>query len=270
MFCENLQFNLPLYLDDSLNAEERFALDEHLAQCPLCRQKLSDFQALRNNLRLLSRPEVSAELLNKVRKSVASELQTNETAPIFIFSDNVQNWIQMRLMPYGIGTIASLILGFSLLWTLLSSIPNNLRGDEIAFNANNKSSILLANVNPKFNSNSLSKDEYPEALPISNATPSVNPSGALVALTKSFVRGKMKDEEVVVVADVFGNGLAQIAEVVEPTDDWKTVNALDKALKDDPDYAPFVPAKVDHRSETVRVIFKIQHVEVDTKKSRKY
>ena len=105
---------------------------------------------------------------------------------------------------------------------------------------------------------------------ISNATPSVNPSGALIALTKSFVRGDMKDDEVVVVADVFGNGLARIAEVVEPTNDWKTVNELEDALKNDPDYAPFVPAKVDHRSETVRVIFKIQHVEVSTKKVRRY
>jgi hypothetical protein len=86
------------------------------------------------------------------------------------------------------------------------------------------------------------------------------------------VRGEMKEDEVVVVADVFSNGLAQIAEVVEPTNNWKTVNELEEALKNDPDYAPFVPAKADHRSETVRVIFKIQHVEVDTgtKKIRRY
>ena len=43
-----------------------------------------------------------------------------------------------------------------------------------------------------------------------------------IALTKSFVRGEMKDEEVVVVADVFGNGLAQIAEVIEPPKDAQT------------------------------------------------
>lgn len=272
MFCENLQFNLSLYLDDALTDEERAALDEHLAGCPLCRQKLAGFQSLRNNLRVLPRPDFSNELLNKVRKSVAEELYTVETKPVFIFSDNVQNWLQMRLMPYTVGTVASLVLGFSLLWTLLSGFPKSWQsGEFVTGNSNNRSTILLANANPKGNSGDIAIDEYPDLdLQISNATPSVNPSGALIALTKSFVRGDMKDDEVVVVADVFGNGLARIAEVVEPTNDWKTVNELEDALKNDPDYAPFVPAKVDHRSETVRVIFKIQHVEVSTKKVRRY
>lgn len=270
MFCENLHFNLSLYSDDVLNAEERVVLDEHLTQCPLCRQKLTDFQSLRNNLRVLPRVAFSNELLNKVRKSVAEELYTVETKPIFIFSDNVQNWLQMRLMPYTVGTVASLVLGFSLLWTLLSGFPRSWQNGEYV--TNDKSMILLANVNPKGNSGDVvAIDEFPELdIKISNAAPSINPSGALIALTKSFVRGDMKDDEVVIVADVFGNGLARIAEVVEPTNDWKTVNELEDALENDPDFAPFVPAKVDHRSETVRVIFKIQHVEVSTKKARRY
>src|SRR5688572_313891 len=212
MFCENLQFNLSLYSDDVLKTEERAVLDEHLATCPLCRQKLADFQSLRNNLRVLPRPDFSSELLNKVRNSIAEELYTAETKPIFIFSDNVQNWLQMRLMPYTVGTVASLLLGFSLLWTLSSGIQNSQQSGR--FDLNDKSTILLANSNPKGNSGDSAIDEYPEVeLQISNATPSVNPSGALIALTKSFVRGDMKDEEVVVVADAFSNGLAQIAEV---------------------------------------------------------
>lgn len=271
MFCENLQFNLSLYLDDVLKTEERAVLDEHLARCPLCRQKLADFQSLRNNLRVLTRPDFSGELLNKVRKSVADELYTVETKPVFIFSDKVQNWIQMRLMPYSVGTVASLILGFSLLWALFSGISHNQQiGKFAASNPNINSPILLANANPKGNpGNFAAADEFPE-LQISNAAPSVNPSGALIALTKSFVRGSMEDDEVVVVADVFSNGLARITEVVKPTKDWKTLDQLERALEDDPDFAPFVPAKADHRSETVRVIFKIQHVEVDTKNFGRY
>lgn len=267
MFCENLQFNLSLYLDDHLTGEERVVLDRHLAQCPLCRQKLADFQALRNNLRVLPRPEFSGELLDSVRKTVAAELQSVETSPIFIFTDKVQNWVQMRLVPYAVGTAASLVLGVSLLWAIFLGIPVHQPDNGFRkYDSSEKTMIMLANANPKGTSDS---DEYPEiSLPISNATPTVNPSGALIALTKSFVRGEMKDDEVVVVADVFGNGLAQIAEVVEPINDWKTVNRLEKALKEDPDYAPFVPAKVDHRSDTVRVIFKIQRVDVETGKKR--
>jgi hypothetical protein len=79
--------------------------------------------------------------------------------------------------------------------------------------------------------------------------------GALIALTKSLMRGDMKDEEVVIVADVFGDGLAQIAEVVEPSRDRRAVLELEKALKNSSEYAPFVPANLDGRSETVRVVF---------------
>lgn len=111
----------------------------------------------------------------------------------------------------------------------------------------------------------LSPDDYTYSnIAISGESPTVNPRGALVALTRSLVRGEMHDDEVTVVADVFGNGLAQIAEVVEPSGDANAVDELQKALQSDPAYAPFVPAKADRRSETVRVILKIQNVNVRT------
>lgn len=100
---------------------------------------------------------------------------------------------------------------------------------------------------------------------IAGESPSINPRGALVALTKSLVRGEMHDDEVVVVADVFSNGLAQIAEVVEPSRDRRAVSELQKALESDPSFAPFVSADVDQRSETpIRVVLKIQNVDVKT------
>ncbi len=44
MMCEDLQFNLPVYFDGILTIDERTAVDEHLVCCPLCRQKLSEYQ----------------------------------------------------------------------------------------------------------------------------------------------------------------------------------------------------------------------------------
>ena len=80
----------------------------------------------------------------------------------------------------------------------------------------------------------------------------------------------MKDDEVVVVAEVFGNGLARIDEVIEPSRDRQAVRELENALKSDPNYAPpFVPAHLDQRSDTVRVILKIQSVNIDTHLKRK-
>ena len=95
------------------------------------------------------------------------------------------------------------------------------------------------------------------AFPFQAISPSVNPKGALIALTKSIVRGEMKDEEVVVVADVFGNGLAQICRNYRAVENAQTLANLEKALNTDPDFAPFVPASFDKRSDSVQIVLKI-------------
>lgn len=268
MKCENLQFNLPLYTDNSLTDEERAVLDEHLAQCPLCRQKLADFQALRGHLRVLARPEMPNDLLVSVRSRIAREAENRQRGNLFGFSESFQEWLQMRLFPYSVGTALSLLFGLSLLWTLLFAANAPEKNIELAkYESPLKSSVLIVNPSSEIvpGDFDLSAEDYAAArISVSSDSPSLNPHGALVALTKSIVRGKMKDDEVVVVADVFGDGLAQIAEVVEPSSDRRAVGELEKALKNDPNYAPFVPASFDKRSDTVRVIFKINRVDVQT------
>ena len=253
MFCENLQFNLSLYSDDVLSDDERFVLDEHLAECPLCRIKLSEYQDLRRNLRVMARPEIPQNLLQNIRTSVAQAQQTNETGPIFVFKDNVKSWWRTHLMSYSIGTFASVFFGMMLLWGMF---PGQDKID-VRYNSSESSTMLFAD-----DDSTMSSSEYADKL-ISYQAPTINPAGALAAMSKSIVRGKMTDDEVVVVADVFGNGLAQISEVVEPRNDRRAVRELEKALKTDPAYAPpFITAADDNRSGTVRVVLKIQTVDV--------
>lgn len=268
MKCEDLQLNLPLYTDDVLNGDERVALDAHLKSCPLCRQKLADFQTLKNSLRAFARPEISSHTLNSVRSAVAAETSALTSRQKSFFSNDLREWLQMRVMPYSIGALASLILGFTLLYSLLSAAnqfeprTDLSRGGSLA-----DSGILLANANPKNDRNDadLTPTQYAQTrMAVAGESPSINPQGALIALSKSLVRGEMNDDEVVVVADVFGDGLAQIAEVVEPSRDRLAVIELEKALKNSSEYAPFVPANLDGRSETVRVVLKIQSVNVKT------
>lgn len=280
MKCENIQFNLSVYLDDCLVEDERAVIDRHLAQCPLCRQKLADFQALRAGLRSLSRPELPSAVLAQMRSRVGRAAESSQPKFTFLHTETFHEWLQMRLMPYTVGTAASLVLGLTLLWTLLSAayIPEKI-GDVAKLKQPTKSTVLLADSNSRGGSVvsddvfELSAADYARArLSVSGDSPSLNPQGALVALTNAIVRGNMKDDEVVIVADVFGDGLAQIAEVVEPSSDVQAVSELQKALKNDPNFAPFVPASFDKRSETVRVIFKINRVDIKTNtkpKSRK-
>lgn len=272
MKCENLQFNLSIYLDDILTAEERANIEAHLVRCPLCRQKAAEFQTLRNNLRVLPRPEMPAHLLATVRNRVASETAAIEQKPKNVFNENFRQWLLMRFMPYGVGTVVSVVLVFGLLWALLLN-NYSMENNEIArLQPVSKPTILLTNSSVNsgdFETTAPNFDAVPQ-LAISAESPSINPQGALVALTKSFVRGKIRDDEVVVVAEVFGNGLARIDEVVEPSRDRHAVRELENALKTDPNYAPpFVPAHFDQRSDTVRVVLKIQSVNVDTHLKRK-
>lgn len=273
MKCENIQFNLSIYADDILTKNERRTVDEHLAQCPLCRQKLSDFQMLRRDLRVLPRPELPSDLLVSMRKRVAGEIESAGRKSNDIFSDDVRRWLQMRLMPYGVATVLSLTFGFALLWSMLSAADNSNQNIEIAkIQPYNRPPVLISNGNPAADVNDfdLTAANYAaERFSVSGDSPSLNPKGALIALTKSLVRGNMKDDEVVVVADVFSNGLAQIAEVIEPSSDRRAVRELEKALKNnDFNDAPFVPAVMDNRSETVRVVLRINRVDIQTHSNR--
>lgn len=255
--CEELQFDLPLYFDGSLSIEERSAVDAHLPECPLCRQKLSEFESLSTSLKAVPRLTASEDLVGSIRAAVAEQLAPVANSPVFRLIDRRTNWSEIWLMPSSIGAAATVLVGFSLLSFILSAPPEPL----IAASEKTTSTtpVLLAS------NYDITPDEYANSrIAVAAESPSINPRGALVALTKSLVRGEMRDDEVVVVADVFGNGLAEIAEVVEPSHDRRAVEELNRALQSDPSFAPFVPASVDQRSDTIRVIFKIQNVNVKT------
>ncbi len=189
MKCESLQFNLSVYLDDCLIEQERAIVDEHLAHCPLCRQKLADFQVLRNALRVLPRPAMPNDLLAAMRSRVAQAAENNQPKFSLLYTESAREWLQMRLMPYTVGTAASLILGLTLLWTLLSAVYIPSKNTELAkIELPTKATVLLTNSNSVgFTPESgyeLNAAEYANArLSISNGSPSLNPQGALVALT---------------------------------------------------------------------------------------
>ncbi len=260
MKCENLQFNLSLYIDNILTEEERSVVDKHLAQCPLCRQKLDDFAALRQSLRRVSQPVMPKDLLASVKTAMRTELAPNVPQKKSYFSQGFREFLQMRVMPLTVGTAASLFFGFSLLWILLSSANQQSQPETYITQAVPISVPSRASADGEI---SLADFVAGRGL-VSSESPSINPQGALAAMTKSFVSGKSKENEVVVVADVFSNGLAEIEEIVEPLDDQQTIYELEKAMQKNSSDAPFVPAFLDRRADSVRVVLKIQRVEIKT------
>ena len=266
MRCSDVKSDLPLYSDDILNGSERAELDAHLDTCPLCRQALSEYQEVKNGLRSLARPAMSDGFIASLRLAVASELVPEIRTPVFHVIEDRRNWFDTWMMPSAVGTFASIVFGLFMLWGILSTARDP---DEFISLSTPQAPrpTVLASSNPMVGSESLDilPAEYATTrLSIASESPSVNPQGALIALTKSLVRGEMRDEEVVVVADVFGNGLARIAEVVEPSHDSRAIEDLERALESDPVYAPFVPASFDQRSDRMRVVLKFQNVNVQT------
>ena len=260
MKCSDLQSNLALY---SASDAEGETLKNHLESCPLCRVQYDEFQALRNGLKKLRRPEISSEFRDSIKQNLRLEIQHSQTAWLPV-SLNIREWLAMRFMPYTVGVCASVMVSLTFLTVMFSGMhqPVNSSGSRI-----DTSVMLASNRNPfdtNINDNITAAAYAQTRLGFGGESPSINPQGTLIALTKSLVRGGMKDDEVVVVADVFGNGLAQIAQVVEPSRNRRAVGELEKALHADLSYAPFVPASIEKRPESVRVVLKFQSVNVST------
>ena len=258
MKCEDIQYLIPVAGDDLLDDSEREMLDRHLSTCPLCRQERDDIRNLVRDLKMMHRPAVPTATLRSLRITVAEKAAAGVRS--FWLAEDLRPWTTW-LMPSSVGTLASVLFAVLFLSTMFLGPIEKPR-----------SNIALANQKPGVGrySSEASRSYADQRKDVSNDSPSLNPEGALVALTNSLVRGDMKDSEVVVVADVFGNGLAKIDEVVEPSRDRRAVDELDRALRSDPSYAPFVPADLDQRPESMKVILKIQNVSVSTRVRAKH
>ena len=67
----------------------------------------------------------------------------------------------------------------------------------------------------------------------------------------------------IVVTDVFSNGSASLADVVQPPKDKRMLDEFESALRRD---AAFVPASLDRRPDTMRVVITLgPKVQVDSR-----
>lgn len=264
MKCVDLKSNVSLYVDGVLSDLEMALLDGHLSDCPLCREELDEVRRLRSDLRRLGRPSIPPAVAESVKFALRE--RTSEGRPS-IFSTSVSDWIPMRLMPLGIGVAASLVIGISFLSMMFAGARS--AGEIISSDRGRDTRIMLTPGNAEGLSD-ISPTEYARSrMSVAGESPSINPNGAIVALTRSLVGSRMRDNEVVVVANVLSNGLASVTEVVEGNSDAKTMADLERALQADGSNTPFVPAVLDNRGDNVRVVLKFKTVNVSTRTSSK-
>jgi hypothetical protein len=259
MTCDDLQFNLSFYLEDELTEGERAELETHIDACPLCRVQLSEYQSLSQQLRSVRKPPMPDALALSIQNTLRVELAVAEKQPahtLAFFRKKLQGWLEPRVLPYGVGTFASLAL-FSLLTLgiMLPASDLNARA-----NAGNGQLASLDGATLRYAA---------ERSDVAQESPSLNPNGALVAMTSAMRKNGGKNREIVLVADVFSDGIARISEVVQPSPDEKTMRALEKAMEKVPDTSPsFVPAKLDKRSDVVQIVLKIHEVDVSSSEKR--
>lgn len=266
MKCDDLKLNLSLYIDGELGENEMTAIDGHLSQCPLCRQSADDLRHVRTSLRILDRPQIPANVVSSIRTAVAARSGVSHSLfGTLLSTQSPTDRLRIWLMSYSVGAFASLVVGFSFLWLIMASGPLSKRPVGVPLYR----SVPVADdgISSTLEAYSTSEQYARSRREVSSQSPSINPNGTLIRLTKLLVEGETIDDEVVVVADVYENGSAQIAEVVEPSRHKNAVDELAKALDSNPANTPFVPASFDQRSEEVRVVFRIQTVKVSIDES---
>ena len=256
MLCEETGQSLSSYLDDCLSLAARSAVDAHLDRCPVCRAELAELRSLTRSLGMMSRPVAPAGLAPTISDALIIEAAARRQEPDPAFMNRVVRFLEPRLMPYTIGSFASVLL-FAMMFAALR--PHFVALREAAM----QNSVIIIDTGLD-----LYRPVSPEAFAASRApfaaqSPSLNPGGALAALTRAYAspRPSQKDsDDMIVVADVFSNGSASLADVVQAPRNRRMLDEFESALRQD---TAFVPASMDRRPDTMRVVFAVQKVDVD-------
>ncbi len=261
--CEETRQTLSLYLDDCVSLPARVAIDEHLDRCPVCRAENAELRSLTRSLSLMRRPTAPVDLADTISDLLTIEAAARRQAPNPSIGHRIARFLEPRLMPYTVGSFASVIM-FFLMFSALR--PHFVALREAALQANG-GVILLRTTDPGYD---LYKPVTPESFaasraPFAELSPSLNPGGALAALTRAYATHPHDSyygdaDDMIVVTDVFSNGAASLAHVVQAPRDKRMLDEFESALRQD---AAFVPASLDRRPDTMRVVFAVQKVDVD-------
>jgi anti-sigma factor RsiW len=261
MTCSESQNAFSPYLDGALSHESGAALAEHVGACPVCRHQLEETRALVRGLSLMARPAPPPHLAASIRDALVIERAARVASPRLSPSERVARWVGVRLMPYSVGAVYSVVLFVAVFGALKQKlvILRNLA----------EAQALESGQPPRWADG---RDGFDVTRPLSPdlaaaarfnwgpESPTLNPRGALAALTVTPARdGNPDDDDMIVVADVYSNGTASLAEVVEPPRNRRMVEDLQTALRKNP---AFVPASLDRRPQTMRVVFVLQKMNV--------
>ncbi len=261
MTCSESQKAFSPYLDGALSHEAGAALAGHVGACPVCRHQLEETRALVRGLSLMARPAPPPGLAASIRDALIIERAARNATPRLSPSERVARWVGVRLMPYSVGVVYSVLLFVAVFGALKQKlvILRNIAAAEALERGEQPS---WADDRGGFD---VTRPLSPDLAAAARAafgpeSPTLNPRGALAKLTVTPPSdGNPDDDDMIVVADVYANGSASLAEVVEAPRNRQMVEDLQDALRKNP---AFVPASLDRRPRTMRVVFVLQKMNV--------
>ena len=249
MLCEETKQSLSLYIDDALSLPARVAVDEHLHKCPVCRAEVTALRSIARGLAMLPRPVPPVDLSDAISDALMIEAAARRQSPKPSWAIRLAHWLEPRVMPYTIGSFASVLL--------FAAMFAGLRPHFIALREASSSKVAFV---PSIYEPVTPALFAASRAPFAEESPSLNPTGALAALTRSYSHPHTEDgDDMVVVATVFSNGAASLSGVVQPPRDRRMLTEFEIALRQS---AAFVPASMDRRPDTMRVVFAVQKVDV--------
>lgn len=266
MLCEETRQTFSSYIDDCVSLPARVAIDEHLDRCPVCRAEVAELRSLTRSLSSLTRPKPPADLADTISDLLTIEAGARQAVKPS-FSVRVARFLEPRVMPYTVGSFASVIL-FFLMFTALR--PHFVALREAAA-LNHTSSGVFMVYEPGYNIyQPVSRQDFAnKRAPFGEQSPSLDPSGALAALTRAYSQPRAHHyvdadaDDMIVVTNVFSNGAASLADVVQPPKDKRMLQEFESALRQN---AAFVPASYDRRPDTMRVVITLgPKVQVDSR-----
>jgi hypothetical protein len=264
MTCEETQQAFSLYVDDMLALPARAAVDEHLRRCPVCRAQLVETRSMIRSLGALARPVAPLGLAASISDALMIEAAARLRAPTLPWRVRLTDWLRPHLMPYTVGAMASTLLFIGMFAALRTSLMA-FRDWDNASRASQQMSYRILYVQDGESGYDINQPVSAAGLsalraPFATESPSLNPRGALAALTRARAQMADSDDDMIVVTDVFSNGSASLADVVQAPRDRRMLDDFQNALRKG---AAFVPASFDRRPQTMRVVFVIQKIDVD-------
>lgn len=217
----------------------------------------------------MSKPELSLDFTVKLRESVAIEVAAQRQIRIGktaatrreSWRESYREFLKFRVMPYTVGSFASLVIFVTVFASFAhtKAVFQKLAEQSMTAQAEKPPRLVVDNRQYEEYATLPTVEYSLRRQPFAIESPSLNPSSAFVAFTANLAKNSKNQNPVVFVADVFSDGLATIADVVESPHDQATLDEMEKLLRDEP---AFVPSSLDRRPQNVRVVFLIQNVEV--------